>query len=52
VGAIVIGVFWKNTHVLGARAKFRKFRKAAVSFALFVCPPAWIISAFYWTNFN
>jgi len=40
--AMVIGAFWKDTYVLGACAKFRK---AAISFALFVSPSAWIISA-------
>jgi len=44
-GAMDIGVFWKDTLVSGACEKFRKFRKAAISFALFVSPPAWIISA-------
>jgi hypothetical protein len=40
--AMIIVVFWKDTHGLGACAKFRK---AAISFTLFVCPSAWIISA-------
>jgi hypothetical protein len=40
--AMVIGVFWKDTQVSGACAKFLR---AAISFALVVSPTAWIISA-------
>jgi hypothetical protein len=40
--AMFIVVFWKDTHVLGACGKFRK---AAINFALFVSPSAWIMSA-------